>query len=65
LSLRKPILEILTSITTPGPILTSINENIDETRKEPEGFEAVNVDESLGLNQSAGVRLRVGSRHKY
>jgi len=63
-SLRMPILEVLTSVTTPRPILTSINENIDETRKEREGFEAVNVDKLFDLNQTAGVCLRVGSRHK-
>ena len=59
-----PILEVLTSVTTPRPILTSINENIDEIRKEREGFEAVNVDKLFDLNQTAGACLRVRPTYK-
>jgi hypothetical protein len=52
----------------PRPILTSINENIDETRgrntREWEGFEAVNVGKLFDLNQATDVCLRLGFRHK-
>ena len=55
---------VLTSIVMARPILTSIDENIDETRKEREGFEAVNFGKLVDLNQAAGVCLRVGFTHK-
>jgi len=48
-----PILEVLTSVTMPTLILTSIDEYVDEARKEREGLEAVNVGKLFDLNQAA------------
>ena len=47
-----PILGVLTTVTMPMLILTSIDENIDETRKEQEGLEAVDVGKLFDLSQA-------------